>query len=410
MTTITERPDLKTGTAASSTRRLALLASIVVSFLAASAAPTPLYQHYDAIWGGGALTTTIAFAIYAGAVLVGLLFLGEVSNHVGRKPVILAALAAQSVAMVLFATADSFTPLLIGRVIQGLATGAALGSLGAAMIDTHRERGTLASGVAPGAGTGLGSLLAALVVGYLPWPTHLIYLVLLGVFAIQAIGAVRLREVGHHAPGLLSDLRPQVAVPRAARAAFLSVAPVLFSVWALAGFYGSLGPSLMRELADSTSVTLGGVGLFLLAGVASLATVALRNLDTERTMVLGITALITGVLGTVVAIEAGSIDIYLVATAVAGIGFGSGLQGGIRTVVPLATAAERTGLLSAVYVVSYLGLGAPAVVAGFLVSRGLDLENVSVGYAAALIVLALIAGASLRLARIAGERYATSMS
>ncbi|HEX4190743.1 MAG TPA: MFS transporter, partial [Marmoricola sp.] len=301
------------------TGRLALLGSIVVSFLAASAAPTPLYEHYDVVWGGSALTTTIAFGIYAGAVLVGLLTLGEVSNHLGRRVVILSALAAQAVAMVLFATAGSFTPLLAGRVVQGIATGAALGALGAGMIDAHRERGTLASAAAPGIGTGLGALSAALVVGYLPWPTHLIYLVLVVVFVGQAVAIARLPfNPGHHRPGLLRDLRPQIAVPPVARAAFLAVAPVLFSVWALAGFYGSLGPLLMRELADSTSVTLGGIGLFLLAGVASVATVALRHLDTTRTMRVGITALVTGVLGTIVAIEAGSIGIYLAATAIAG--------------------------------------------------------------------------------------------
>ncbi|HET6151602.1 MAG TPA: MFS transporter [Marmoricola sp.] len=383
-----------------STGRLALLVSIVVSFLAASAAPTPLYEHYDVAWGGTALTTTIAFGIYAGAVLVGLLTLGEVSNHLGRRTVILAALSGQAIAMVLFAAADSYTPLMIGRVVQGLAAGAALGALGAGMIDAHRESGTLASATAPGIGTGTGALAAALVVNYLPWPTHLIYLILIAVFVAQAAAITRLPfDAGHHRPGLLKDLRPQIAVPRAARAAFLSVAPVLFSAWALAGFYGSLGPVLMRQLADSTSVTLGGFGLFLLAGVASLATLALRHVGTARTMQVGITALVIGVLGTIVAVEAGSIDLFLVATAVAGIGFGSGLQGGIRTVVPLATEAQRTGLLAAVYLVSYLGLGAPAVVAGYLVSRGLDLEHVAVGYAIVLVVLALAAGASLRLRR-----------
>ena len=34
--------------------RLVLLASIVVSFLAASIAPTPLYQHYNLVWHGTA--------------------------------------------------------------------------------------------------------------------------------------------------------------------------------------------------------------------------------------------------------------------------------------------------------------------------------------------------------------------
>ncbi|SNQ45795.1 Major facilitator superfamily MFS_1 [Frankia canadensis] len=384
--------------AAGGTRRLALVASIVVSFLAASAAPTPLYQHYDAVWHGSALTTTTAFAIYAGAVLLSLLVLGDLATHLGRRPVLLAALAAQALAVVLFATAGSFAVLFAGRVIQGLAAGAALGALGATMIDLHRERGTILNAAAPGVGTGLGALVAGLFVSYLPWPTHLVYLVLLAVFAAQALGVARLPEARRRAPsGLVASLRPRIAVPGAARSAFLAVTPVLLAVWSLAGFYGSLGPALIRELAHSRSAALGGLGLFLLAGVAAVATVALRAYGAGRLMAVGIAALVGGAAGVAAAIAADSAGGFLAATALAGVGFGAGLQGAIRTVTDLAAPRERPGLLSAVFVVSYVGLGVPAVLAGLLVSQGHELRHVAIGYVLALIVFA--GAAALGLAR-----------
>jgi MFS family permease len=71
---------------------LVTLASIVVSFLAGSSAPTPLYATYQRLWGFSPITTTIVFGVYGLAFLAGLLVLGRVSNHVGRKPVILVAL------------------------------------------------------------------------------------------------------------------------------------------------------------------------------------------------------------------------------------------------------------------------------------------------------------------------------
>jgi MFS family permease len=381
--------------AGSQSRRLLLLASIVIAFLAASSAPTPLYEHYDEIWHGTALSTTIAFGIYAGAVLAALLSLGRLADHIGRNQVVLAALAGQAIAVVLFATAGSFTPLLVGRIVQGLATGAALGSLGAAMIETDRGPGTIASAAAPGAGTGLGALIAGLVVAYLPWPTHAIYVLLLIVFFAQAVAVTRLPQPGPRRGGALASLRPQIAVPVAARATFASAAPVLFAVWALAGFYGSLGPALSRQLADSNSVALGGVGLFILAGVASVTTILLRNVSGDRTMAIGIATLIVGIAGTITAIEIGTITGYFLATAVAGIGFGAGFQGGIRTVTPLAVPAQRTGLLSAVFLVSYVGMGAPAVIAGYLVSRGDSLTSVAAGYGAVLLVLAAAAALGL---------------
>lgn len=374
---------------------LALLGSMAVSFLAASAAPTPLYQRYSLEWGGTALTTTEAFGVYALAVLGGLLVLGELSNHIGRRPILLGALALQSVALLLFTTAGSYEPLFLGRVLQGIAAGAALGTLGATMIELHRVHGTVASSAAPVAGTGLGALAAGLAVGYLPWPTHLVYVALIGVFVAQAIGLHLLVDANPTRPGVVASLRPTLAVPVPARRAFTAAAPALFAFWALAGLYGSLGPALVHSLAPGSSVALGGIALFVVAAAATVTTYLRRNHDARRQLLHGIAALVVGALGTIAAIEAGTIWGFLAISLVSGAGFGMGLQGSIRSVVGLAEPQERPGLLSAVYLVSYAGLGAPAVVAGWLVSRGDALTDVAVGYAAALIALALVAGVQL---------------
>lgn len=87
------------------TASLALLASIIVSLLAASSAPTPLYAIYQQHWGFSPITITVVFGVYALAVLISLLVVGKISDHVGRRPVLLAALSAQAAAMVIFATA-----------------------------------------------------------------------------------------------------------------------------------------------------------------------------------------------------------------------------------------------------------------------------------------------------------------
>ena len=111
---------------------LLFLGSIIVSFLAASAAPTPLYAVYAAHWGFSPLTTTVVFGVYALAVLATLLTFGKLSDHVRRRPVLLTGLALQAVAVVLFTTAAGVGTLLAARVVQGLATGSSLGAVGAA--------------------------------------------------------------------------------------------------------------------------------------------------------------------------------------------------------------------------------------------------------------------------------------
>jgi len=383
---------------------LYLFASLVVTFLAASAAPTPLYATYQAEWGFSAITTTIVFGVYAIAVLAALLTLGRLSDHLGRRPVLLAAIAVQALSLVLFVHAGDVDELLVARVVQGVSAGAALGAIGAGMLDLNRSRGTLANAVAPGIGTATGALLSAIVVQYLPAPTRLIYLVLLTVLAVQAVGVFLTRETVTRTDGALAALVPDVRLPRGVRGAVLMVAPVLFAVWALAGFYASLGPALVRSIAGSHSIVLGGLSLFVLAGSAALSVLVLRAAEARTLMVTGVLALVLGVTMTLVAVAAGSTVGFFAGTVVAGVGFGSGFQGGIRTVLPLVAPHERAGVLSLLYVVSYLGLGVPAIAAGYLVVHAGGLVVTAREYGIAVIALAAVALVALLRRGDAGEQ------
>jgi MFS family permease len=381
------------------TPALVLLASLIVSLLAASSAPTPLYAVYQQRWSFSPITTTIVYGVYALTVLASLLTLGRLSDYVGRRPVLLTALAVQVAAMVVFATAGGVDGLLIARVIQGLSTGAALGAIGAAMLDIDTERGALANAMSPGLGSGSGALLSALLVQYLPAPTHLVYLALIGVFAVQAAGVALLRETVTASRVPAAALVPEVRLPRSVRGPILAAAPVVFAAWALGGLYGALGPALVHALTGSASVVLGGGSLTLLTVTAVISVYVLRRAPARRVMLTGIAALVAGVAITLVALGTGSAALFFAGTAVSGIGFGSGFQGGIRTVVPAAAPHERAGVLSLLFTVSYLGLGVPAVAAGFLAVHGAGLTGAARDYGAALIVLAAFAFAALSRSR-----------
>jgi hypothetical protein len=240
-------------------------------------------------------------------------------------------------------------------------------------------------------GTASGAILSALAVRFLPDPTHLIYLALIGALALQATAVAAMRETVSRAPGALASLRPEIALPRALRAGVLTAVPVLFAVWALAGLYGALGPALVHALTGSGDVVQGGLSLFVLAASAVVAIIVLRRAGARTVMLIGILALITGVAVTVTAVNLGSAAVFFAGSAIAGAGFGSGFQGSIRTVVPLAVAHQRAGLVSLLYVVSYLGLGVPAVLAGFGVVHGGGVINTARYYGAAVIALAAVA-------------------
>ena len=83
----------------------AAIAAIFVTFSAASAAPSPLYVVYQHLWGFSATTLTVVFAVYVAGLIGALLMLGALSDHIGRRPVLAAAIALEAVSLVLFLTA-----------------------------------------------------------------------------------------------------------------------------------------------------------------------------------------------------------------------------------------------------------------------------------------------------------------
>ncbi len=100
------------------------------------------------------------------------------------------------------------------------------------------------------------------------------------------------------------------------------------------------------------------------------------------------TSLLVGMAGTLVALPTGSLGLYFAATVVACVGFGAGFLGVLRTLLRQAAAHQRAGLLSAVYVVSYLANSVPAVAAGELAGR-IGLAPTARGYTYMVMALAL---------------------
>ena len=379
-----------------------LLASITISFLAGSVAPTPLYALYQAQWGFSPITVTFIFGIYALSVLIALLFVGRVSDHLGRRPVLIAATLAQAATMVIFATAGGVGDLVLARIIQGLATGAALGAVGAGMIDLNKERGATANAVVPAFGTATGGLLSGYLVQYLPAPTHLVYAVLCVIFVLQAVGVALMADTITPAPGALASLKPQLSLPAATRGPMLIALPVLIASWALAGFYGSLAPMLMRSMLGTGSALLGGMALFVLAASGGLAVLTQQHRRPQTMMTLGASCLVVGVGVAVWSLPYHSLTGFFAGTSIAGMGFGAGFQGAVRSIVPLAAPHERAGVLSIVFIVSYLSMGMPAIAAGALVARHGNI--LATGEEFGLVVMTLALGAVLA----AALRMATS--
>ncbi len=354
----------------------------------------PLYALYQAAWGFSPITTTVVFGVYAVAASSSRCFIvGSLSDHIGRRPVLLTAIAVQAATMPCCSRRPTtFPALLAARIVQGLATGAALGAVGAGLVDLHRSRGTLANAVAPITGTATGAIGAGLLVQYLPDPARLVYLVLLGIFILQVVGCRPDGRVGHAqarrprrpaAAGGRARLGPRAGARRHPGPDRGVVAGQLLRL--------AWWRSISRP-GRSGSAVLGGLALFILAGAGAVTVLVLRAAPPRLVMLLGMTTLMAGMGITLLAIAISSVGVFLAGTAVAGVGFGAGFQGAIRTVVPLAAAHERAGVLSTLFVVSYLALGLPGVIApGYVVVHGGGLLTSAREYAIAVMILAALA-------------------
>ena len=367
---------------------LVFLAITLLTFLAASSAPTPLYHLYQEGLHFSAGMLTLIFGVYALSLLVALLTVGSLSDHLGRKPVIFTALILNMLAMLLFINEGSVAWLIAARTLQGFATGMATAVLGAALLDTDRQQGPLVNSVAPLLGMACGAMGSSLLVEFAPLPTQLIYCTLFVLMLLQAVYVWRLPESVSRIPGALASLRPTLHVPPQARRALWLSLPVDVAVWAMGGFYLSLAPSLVRAATGSTSNLIGGGLVAVLTLSGALMIFSLRNRPADKVLRLGASLLAVGVGLILTAVHSASLPLFFMATLVAGSGFGAGFLGALRSVVPLALPHERAGLMSAFYVLSYLAFCLPSLLAGNLI-RSFGLIATTDGYGVVLILLSL---------------------
>ncbi|WP_413729943.1 MFS transporter [Sodalis sp. RH22] len=378
----------------------------LTAYLAASTAPTPLYRLYQAQWHFSSVMLTLIFGIYALALLSALLVAGSISDYIGRRPIISIALALELAAMGLFLTAGGPSWLITARALQGVATGLATAALGAALIDLDRERGALTNGLSTMGGMAIGALGTTALVQLAPAPLHLVFILLLLFFFVQLLQTWRTPETSESRPGVLGSLRPSVAIPKRARATLLAITPINVAVWALGGFYLSLMPSLIAMTTKSTSVWLGGLNVATLTLCGGLAIFLVRRSNAFWALVIGAVMLMIGMSIILAGANLGLTVVLLTGSAIAGVGFGSGFLGAIRSIVPLAEPTERAGLMAAFYVESYLANSIPAILAGYM-AQHLDLLSVANLYGSSLILLSFI-GFVLALFRARGTHRRAS--
>ncbi|PYY61483.1 MFS transporter [Curtobacterium sp. MCSS17_011] len=371
-----------------------ILAAMLLVSVASSAVPSPIYPVYAAEWHLTPLMLTGVFAIYVAGLLASLLVAGRLSDHVGRKPVLVVGGLGVALSLGLFAMADGVVALIVDRIVQGVSVGLLIGALGAALIDNSLERhptmaGVL-NGVIPPIALATGAMSSGALVQWGPAPEQLVYLLFGALLVLLVLALFVVPEQVQRRPGALRSLRPTISVPRSSRRLFRGVAGSLVASWALGGMFLSLVPSALGAVFGITNHFAAGALIAVVTGVGALTGLAIQRMDTRRAVLLGLVALVLGPIVTVSFVFAHSLPGMVVGSAIAGVGFGAGFQAPLRMLLATAAPTHRAGLLSTIYVVSYLAFGVPSVIGGLL-EPSVGLVPVIAGYGGFIVLAAVVA-------------------
>jgi MFS family permease len=362
-------PDRLTGETQRGAYSLLLVLSGVA--LGVSGLPAPLYGMYEEAWHLSPLSTTVVFAVYAVAALGAVLVSGRISDVIGRKPVLLAALVAMIVGLGVFLVADNMALLMVARAIHGAAVGSIVVAGAAALLDLRPEHGVRSgqlSGVSFNIGMTVAIVGSALLAQYAPHPMRTPYAVVAVICAVVGVGVVALREP-HSARtrGPIRIARP--AVPREIRGDFWFAALGAMASWSVLGVLLSLYPSLAAQQTHVHNLVFGGIVVGMTAFSAALAQICATRMPARRAALAGDVGMALALVLTIPVLATHSWPLVLAAAALLGATFGLGFGGSLRHLSHVVPADRRGETMSAYYLLAYAAMTVPTIVAGWAATR-----------------------------------------
>jgi predicted MFS family arabinose efflux permease len=327
--------------------------------------PSPLYELYRRDWGLSPAEISLVFAVYAGSLIPTLLFLGGISDDVGRRKTLFVALAIGALASLVFAFASGLWWLLAARVLQGVAMGIGVGTAVAAirewMDESMRPRAGVVALIGISAGSALGALIGGALGQYAPHPTTLPYLVHIVLLASVAVALGTVPSCPHLAPAAHHGLP---SIDPAIRRPFFLASTESFIGWGAVAIFVSLLPSF---LIQSLSLHNLMVGAFIVTGlqIGMLSSSFLgRGLANRAAIITAMLALGGGIWVLLAAIPYHAYALIALATIIVGVGGGLSYLAGLNIINAIAPPDRSAETISAFLVAGYLGFSVPALSVG----------------------------------------------
>lgn len=369
-------------------------ASLMLIFLS-SGTPIPLYNTFrveDGLTDADLALTTVT---YLCVTALSLLMFGRLSNHLGRRPMAIMAMASSIAGTAILTQVHTLPMLVGGRALQGLACGIASSAIGAMVIDLAPTRRypwlpAVITSSAPAFAIPLGALISGALIEFGPAPRQLGFTSVAVVLSFFTLLMFACPESGRRRPGALRSLLPRVHVPTGAGRAVLAAGGTLVATWSFSSFYQAFAPGLTADYLGTTDALMIAVvfaSVVILSPLGGICTGRWRPSSAQR---MGLAVFVAGAIGAVVSLHHAAIVPFLIASATAGFAQGAANSGGMRGVLAGLPAEDRAGTLSTLYLISYTGGAVPGLVAGRLTNT-IALPDIGTGYVVVVIVASIVA-------------------
>lgn len=347
-----------------------LLLCLLGLALGVSALPSPLYPIYQQEWDLSPLTITGIFAVYAIGALGSALTVGPISDAIGRRPILITALLLILAGLVLFLVATTTWVLFVARLLHGTAIGAIIVVSGAALLDVRPHDGPrngVISGAALNTGIALTVLGSAAAAQWASAPLRTPYAIAFVVVLVMFFGALRMREPHVHKTGArIRIARP--SVPAGIRTDFWFSGIGILTAWSVLGVFLSLYPALTQKATGYHSAMFVGVVTAGMALAAAVSQYLGGRLDPRTAAVVGDVGMVVSLGGAVWALHTGSATFIVLDSIALGATFGLAFGGSLRHLNAVTPADARGRVMSAYYLLGYLAMGVPTVIAGAMAS------------------------------------------
>jgi MFS_1 like family len=343
--------------------------------------PSPLYGLYRERDGLSAFMITVVYAIWAAGTIAALIAVPFIVERIGRRGVMLAAVATMMAAAGELAAWKALPGLLLGRLLTGVSVGLAAGTAITYLIELRLRADANASpGGARTIGTsvnvgalGIGPLVAGCLAAWVSRPLTLPYLVWI------ALGAVALA-------GLAAA--PETAAPTANRAPFPVRLPVAagaatLAAFAAMGLFAGLSGLFLATTLHHPSHALAGATLFVVFSAGVVSQLATARLRASRVFALGTLSMLVGLvlLVTAVRLSTPSLALFLVSGGLIGAGAGAVFKGTTGLVLDGTAPENRVAMNSELLIALFVGLSVPVIGAGVALDQGASAPNTVLGFA-----------------------------